>query len=357
MLEPFKHSLGPTNAKVALVGEAWGDTEDQFKAPFLGASGAELARMLGEAGLAPAPQSGYLSGPTMIHHWMRSGLFLTNVFAEHPPSNNLELWCSSKKELGPDYTLAPIKAGKYIRPEFLHHLDRLYAELQQVRPNLIVLLGNIACWAILGKTGIASIRGAVGTSRFGKILPTFHPASVMRNWGQRPVVLQDLQKAVRESKFPEIRLPERWVLVNPTIDEARSWFTQSASIYSVDIETRAKRITMIGFASSRSNAIVIPFEDDLGNDYWSEGDEIAAWRMVKAALESPTPKLFQNGLYDLQYILRMGIRPANCLHDTMLLHHSLYPELQKGLGFLGSIYTNEQSWKLLRKHEMTKRDE
>ena len=42
----------------------------------------------------------------------------------------------------------------------------------------------------------------------------------------------------------------------------------------------------------------------------------------------------------------------------MLLHHSLFPELQKGLGFLGSIYTNEASWKLMRgQDDSNKKDE
>jgi hypothetical protein len=33
----------------------------------------------------------------------------------------------------------------------------------------------------------------------------------------------------------------------------------------------------------------------------------------------------------------------------MLLHHAIHPEMRKGLGFLGSIYTDEPSWKLMRK--------
>jgi len=32
----------------------------------------------------------------------------------------------------------------------------------------------------------------------------------------------------------------------------------------------------------------------------------------------------------------------------MLAHHALQPESEKGLGFLGSVYTNEPSWKLMR---------
>jgi hypothetical protein len=42
----------------------------------------------------------------------------------------------------------------------------------------------------------------------------------------------------------------------------------------------------------------------------------------------------------------------------MLLHHSLQPELPKSLGFLGSLYTNEQAWKHLAnfKQEGNKKD-
>jgi hypothetical protein len=52
------------------------------------------------------------------------------------------------------------------------------------------------------------------------------------------------------------------------------------------------------------------------------------------------------------------LKVNNVLHDDMLLHHVLYPELNKGLGFLASVYCNEFAYKLLRKHgEELKRDE
>ena len=42
----------------------------------------------------------------------------------------------------------------------------------------------------------------------------------------------------------------------------------------------------------------------------------------------------------------------------MLLHHALYPEMLKGLGFLGSIYSEEIAWKSMRtKGDNLKRDE
>jgi DNA polymerase I-like protein with 3'-5' exonuclease and polymerase domains len=131
---------------------------------------------------------------------------------------------------------------------------------------------------------------------------------------------------------------------------------------SVDIETGNRQIKCIGFATSRSHAIVIPFVDlaHASGSYWPTPEaECQAWGIVRAALESPIPKLFQNGVYDLQYIVRMGIRPKGEIHDTMLLHHSLFSELRKGLGFLGSIYTDEASWKLMNrpKADTEKREE
>ena len=75
------------------------------------------------------------------------------------------------------------------------------------------------------------------------------------------------------------------------------------------------------------------------------------WLQVWRLLGSNIPKIFQNGMYDLQYLMRMGLRVRACDEDTMLMHHAICPEMNKGLGFLGSIYTNEPAWKLMRKHK------
>lgn len=53
----------------------------------------------------------------------------------------------------------------------------------------------------------------------------------------------------------------------------------------------------------------------------------------------------------------MKIRTFGATHDTMLLHHALQPEALKNLGFLGSIYSDEGSWKDMRKAKTTKRDD
>lgn len=348
-LEPFSCSSGPRSAPIAIVGEAWGEQEALVQQPFIGSAGRELTSLLREAGID------------------RRQCFLTNVFNLRPAENKIEALCGSKADVGAGYNHPPIAQGKYILPEYLPHLDRLSAELTAVAPNLVLALGNTACWAILGTTKISAIRGTItpsATPRGLKVLPTFHPAFVLRNWAQRPIVAADMLKAAREAKFPEIIRPERIVHYSPTLEELEDYVNQDHPILSVDIETARGQITSIGFASSTTFAMVVPFVVNVHSaphSYWpTTYDETTAWRLVKILLETPMPKLFQNGLFDLQYILPMGIRPWNCLHDTMLLHHSLYPEMRKGLGFLGSIYTNESSWKLLgrgEKSDSTKREE
>ncbi len=50
---------------------------------------------------------------------------------------------------------------------------------------------------------------------------------------------------------------------------------------------------------------------------------------------------------------RYGIPVRNYTDDTMLMHHALQPESEKGLGFLGSVYCDEPAWKQMRKHGTT----
>ena len=157
--------------------------------------------------------------------------------------------------------------------------------------------------------------------------------------------------------FPEIKRPSRKILVNPTIAECKDWIaTHIKSESACDIETKYGMIEMVGFSADAENAMVVPFWDRAkGGNYWASATlERDARNVVRSILENPfVTKIFQNGLYDLQYLMKEGYRPRSCLEDTMLYHHALYPEMQKGLGFLGSVYTSEPAWKTMRGKKIT----
>lgn len=364
-----------------IVGEAWGESEDEIGQPFVGSSGKELFRMLGAAAelelrLHAEIEGMFNFGKSWVFArdpWLDSAsVAFTNVFNLRPQGNKIESLCSPKRVPGPTELLPPLARSNYLLAEYYPEVQRLYAEILASEPNLVVAMGNTACWALLHATNIGSIRGAcaAGIDEIAsrKILPTYHPAGVLRNWAWRPIVVTDLQKAFREAQFAELRRPRREVIINPTLPQISQWVDDTilggTQMLSVDIETGQNMITEIGFARSRGEALVVPFVDltHPSGCYWpTKSAELEAWWSVRALLECSIPKVFQNGMYDLQYILRMGLRPVACEHDTMLLHHSLYPEMLKGLGFLGSVYSDEASWKLMRKRKANdlgvKRDE
>lgn len=328
---------------IFILGEAWGEHEERQRAPFVGPSGYELTRMLDEAGIR------------------RADCYLSNVFNLRPENNNVEALCGSPSI--PDR--GPISKGKCIKAQYGSELDRLMSELRSVQPNLVLALGNTASWFLSGATGITKIRGATQEAsllkrRDGnpqKYLATFHPAAVLRQWELRPTVVADFIKGKRESTFPEIRRPKREIWIAESINDiglfTRTYLERAEEI-AFDIETAFGEITCIGFAPNERIALVIPFVDYRkdGWSYWTPESEVNAWKLVKQILHLPARKTAQNGLYDIGFLWRRaGITVNNFSDDTMLLHHSLQPESKKGLGFLGSVYTNEASWKIMRNTE------
>lgn len=356
-LKPFVPLTPP---KIALVGEAAGETEEQLGEPFVGSSGQELTRMLRDAGI------------------VRQDCYITNVFLDRPKNNDIKNWCIPAKELKaayliereqlhanhPDihwpitYDWTYLERGHYLHPKYLPEVYRLKRELEEVRPNLVIALGNTACWALLGAGGIGSIRGTTAESTLvkgQKVLPTYHPAAVLRQWDMRVICVADFMKARYECEFPSVVRPEREVWVDPSLSDLEEFWTRylaSATRIAIDVETWHGQISTIGFAPNKQVAISVPFVDTrkVSYSYWGTvGEEREAWGWVRRVCQAPAEKLLQNGLYDIQYLWRAhGIPLKNCAHDTMLMHHAMYPELQKGLGFLGSIYTNESNWKVMR---------
>jgi len=338
-------------AKIAIVGEAPGEEEDKQGIPFVGSSGRELSRMLQDAGI------------------VREDCYITNVFLDRPPANDIHKWCVDSRtatqewrELGNTgkYPYKPLAPAKYLRLQYMHERARLHAELEAIKPNVVIALGNTALWALTDDTGITKHRGTAMRSPhiLAKIVPTYHPAAILRAWDLRAICVSDLIKAARESRSPDIHLPVGNVWIKPTLSDVIQFkllYLDKADFIGVDVETarfeagQLAHITCIGL-SAGTRAICIPLVDRTKPDYsyWNAEEESVIYKLVKDVLHNDAPKVFQNGLYDIQYFRHYHINVKNAICDTMVMHHSLYPELPKDLGFLGSLYTNFPSWKHLR---------
>lgn len=339
---------------ILILGEAWGEQEAEAQQPFVGKSGWLIKQLLSQTGLA------------------FDDCYVTNVFNLQPkPKNDIINLCGSKAEGIPG--MPALVRSKYVRAEYVGELRRLYEEINSYNPNVILALGSTAVWALTGIVGIKQARGTtlassspatqatgVRLNRIFKLLPTYHPATVLRDWTLRPVVLADLAKMKREAAFPEIRRPSRKIWIEPTLEDLAQFEREHivpAERLSIDIETRGEQITCVGFAPSPDTAIVVPFWTTQGN-YWATlEDELTAWRYI-ARWCSMRPSVFQNGMYDIHRLWRTyGIPCRLASDDTMLLHHALQPEMEKSLGFQATIYTNEASWKFMSRTDTLKKED
>ena len=146
---------GPRRASIMLVGEQPGDREDLAGQPFVGPAGALLDRSLEDAGID------------------RSLAYVTNVVKHFK-------WKRTFRPGG-----APGKRRLHDKPN-AYEVEAcrpwLEAEIRQVRPAVVVLLGSTAAQALLGKSfRVTRQRGQLFESEQGPLLTaTVHPSSILR---------------------------------------------------------------------------------------------------------------------------------------------------------------------------------
>ena len=323
---------------ILVVGEYMTGTDEEAGGPFEGKLNSMTKSFLRQAGIDPAHCD------------------FTNVFNRTSPTGKALGFFSVKAD-GVAH-LKPIKPGKYLHKDHFADVELLWKKVQTFQPNIIIALGDLALWALTSEKSLDLARGRItsGHSKFPnqKILPTYAAGQIMADWTLRPIHLADLDKARRQSEFPDIARPLRFIHIEPSIADIKDFYLEyivPCTTLDCDIETKGTMITCVGFAPSPSRVIVIPFYDETAADgnYWpSKFEEHQAWSWVRRLLSCGKRLGGQNFQYDMQYLWRqMGIPSPDFTDDTMLLHHSLQPEMKKGLGFLASIYTDELGWKFM----------
>lgn len=321
---------GNLDAKICIIGDLPGTEDDRCLRPFAGASGTVLESCLHAAGLT------------------KMDCYLTNVIKVRPRNGDTTSIFNPR-------TGAFTQAG-------VEWLDYLATELRDVRANVLVPFGALAMAALVGRSSVSKFRGYVTETlrRYGsrKAIPTYHPSATLR--GQyllRYYITADLRKAKIESSQPEIIRPDRRIVVPTTLSECLEWldYINEQPAYACDIEVVNFEVSAIGFATSPQLAVSIPFY----HEHWTEDEELVLWNAVAKILENPKiRKLFQNGIFDIQFLFtRCGIRVADPIEDSMIAHSVMYPEMLKGLGFLGSMYCGSQEyWKDAVKWENIKEE-
>ena len=325
---------GNPNARVMIVGEAWGYDEERLGQPFVGASGSELNRMLQAAGMD------------------RNAVWTTNLVNARPPSNSIEEWIpKAKKDVTPE--CVPLR-DRMVRPIVRLGYDSLLEEINLVKPNVIIPMGNYAMWALTGAFGILKWRGSMlrlPGENTPKCIPTIHPAAVMREWKYRSIVINDLKRAAREQHSLEWAIPPReWkFLVRPsyttvmlTLADLKRRLDKGEELWiDLDLETRAGHIACCGLSWSLTDALVIPFMCvENASGYWAAEEEATIVYALQRVLRHVHVRVrWQNGLYDVQYTWRHWLIIPRGAQDTMLSQHTCFVAMPKSLAFQSSMYS------------------
>ncbi|WP_422122150.1 uracil-DNA glycosylase [Planococcus sp. X10-3] len=185
-VEGFVRGSGPRRPAIMLVGEAPGENELETGIPFTGRAGRELMQSLASVGLS------------------REDVYITSAVRSRPYK-----WGAKKKRNG------DTEDRKYNRPptkrEIIAHAPILDTEIRDIKPPLIVTLGNVGLQRLIGpqakvtemhgvllETPILMWEEAAGkfveSAEVYHILPTFHPASVFYNPPVRALKEADWRK-------------------------------------------------------------------------------------------------------------------------------------------------------------------
>ena len=301
-----------------IVGEAPSADEEIAGIPFVGTSGMELTKMLAEAGIA------------------RTECYLTNACKYRPPENKIEAFFLDAKRTKPNEL---VKEG----------VAELLQEIDTVKPKLIIALGNTSLWALKGTNGITKWRGSMLSYGQSMLMPTYHPAHVLRQWEVRSIAIHDLRRAKRaldEAGWPP---DTSRIVVRPAFEDVmdllgtllrRANESTDPLTLASDLETRSRYVACHGIAWSATEAISIPtlcVERPTG--YWTLDQELAIWERERDLLTHPNVEVVgQNYLYDAQYFARRRGYIPRVRHDTLFQQHVAYPGLPKGLDFLSSMY-------------------
>ncbi|MGH7614114.1 MAG: uracil-DNA glycosylase [Gemmatimonadales bacterium] len=160
LCEDRRHTVpgeGAATARLVVIGEGPGKTEDETGRPFVGQAGELLAKILAAIGLA------------------RKQVFICNVVKCRPPQNRTPLY-----------------------DEIASCVPYLFRQLEILQPKVILAMGNTAIQTLLNtKQSLGALRGKTHRFRGIPVIVTYHPAALLRNPNWKKPTWDDVRIAHR----------------------------------------------------------------------------------------------------------------------------------------------------------------
>lgn len=325
----FARTDGRGDLGILVVAEALGEEEARQSKPLVGGTGALFNRLLSRL------HSTELGRPVV-----RDDFLLANVVNCRPPDNKLT---------GAPYESAAIaKCSPYLRET-----------VAKFKPKAIITMGNTAMRWFTGLWGIDYLRGYAFETPWGTVIPTYHPAYIMRgNFELARVFQLDVEKAIYISRHGVPKLKKIYQ-TRPSLADAWAFYSAyiraGMPLLSFDIETpyakmlkdegmdpvleddASYQILRTSFAFKEGEAISVPFD-------------VTFKPFVRAMLATSGPKLVWNAPFDVPRLRFNGCPVLGRIYDGMVAFHFLEPSLPMGLKYAATFYCPDMpAWKLMSK--------
>ena len=221
----------------------------------------------------------------------------------------------------------------------------LIQEIEAIKPNVIIALGEQALNILTNEKKIINFRGSIlNISPYfkfdfhPKVLPTYHPRQIWEDYISLAYVQVDYSKIKKVINLQGPYQTDELLWIARNYSQLFNWWNErgkfARDILVFDIETYFNTITCTGFCVDKKEALSVPLVN-----LPSSSDSILTYKLINEILGSKIPKVNQNIAYDEYHYNRWGFQVNNIYDDTMLLGHAIYPELPKNLAFYTSIYT------------------
>jgi uracil-DNA glycosylase family 4 len=337
--------VGPTSAKLAVVGEYNGREEFKTSIPFTGQAGQVLDGVLEEIGV---PRAELRIGNAVICGPLTEEDKEADWFPE--VVDRCSMRCAVEKDLGD--------------------------------AKVVVALGGHAALSLLGHKiimgGRTPVRGSVFHDRDGRIvIPTWNPDAILRAGGSDGK--NKLSDADVETIGKDIR--KAWDLAHGTIslfkpvvqlesDPAKfvEWVRGCGSRVSIDVETNSAdpltcKLLSVGLArrvrphhasppqeaSGRSDVPIPAPADEVVEAisfWWPNANEECREALMWLLVDECVTKTYHNLQFDVAVLSRViDCRVRGPISDTMLLSHARFPDCRVDLGSVAQTWLSLPAWK------------
>lgn len=241
-----------------------------------------------------------------------------------------------------------------------HAAEYLLPELERIKPDYILALGNEALLVLTGRSGITKYRGKTfDLANGGKVIATLSPSAVKRNPGQMPGFMADLKLFANKTKGREFGIPDPKYMVVWDKTDLKKMFRildMTDEIY-IDIETHApsgeyyedtsKMVSLAATCvikmpdgSRKRTVFALPLchPQSPWRRQWK-----SLLKLVGAHTTNIRKVVAHNASFDCKWLIWYGVRLYPTF-DTMLAIHLMNENVQRGLKPQGMARLGVEPW-------------